>query len=80
MCVGPFAADHDDAVAEPHLGMELVGAVDAAAAHDEHGRVEAESAFEPFQGGDGILVAEGGNEGLPLGHRRSPMIGPNGNI
>ena len=53
MLIGPFAADHDDAVAEPHLGMELVGAVDAALAHDEHGRLEAEGALEPFQRGHG---------------------------
>src|SRR5262249_57393176 len=45
---GPFAADHDHAVTEPHLGMELVGAIDAAPPHDEHGRFEAEGVFEPL--------------------------------
>jgi len=68
MLVGPLAADHDDTVAEPHLGMELVGAVDAASAHDEHRRLEGERAFQPLQRGDRIPIAEGGNESLPMGH------------
>src|SRR5262249_13221728 len=64
----PLTTDHDHAVAEPHLGMELVGAINAAPPRDEYGCFEAEGAFEPFQRGYWILVAQRRSEGLSAGH------------
>src|SRR5581483_9711221 len=48
----PLAADHDQRVAEAHLGVERR----AVRVFDQHVDVEAEGAFEPVQRGLGVLA------------------------
>ncbi len=53
--IGPFAADHEIAVAEAHLGMDRL----VVGIGDEHGRLETERLFQPGKGRQWIAVEQG---------------------
>jgi hypothetical protein len=57
--VGPFGADIDETVTEPHLGMAelpiLIG--------DDHSALEAESVLQPVEGSPGVLIEHACGQG-----------------
>jgi hypothetical protein len=56
--IGPFAAHHDEPIAEFHLRVTQI----AARVGDYHRTLEAESLFQPIEGSEWMLVEHRGGE------------------